>query len=258
MKKYILNKTEEILSQTENLEYESISVRDFLVEFDYATKYLPRFLKVRSFAIYMLLFKRAYYSIGSRKIKLKISALGQNMLSNFGNPMSKDVVKRGIKDLVDIGLIEKLHRPGKINEYIVKLPSEITAIKKLISKEDTIEESIYGDSEDDILNDPEKRIEILKRDNYKCFYCLCELREKDFYLNHIEPKAKGGHDWKSNLVSSCRTCNMVKNSDNVDAVLLGNSRKGLILKSEYLEQKKKLEKLKAENQKIKENIGNIP
>ena len=258
MKKYILSKAEEIITQAEEPEYESISVRDFLMEFDYATKYLPRFLKVRSFALYMLFFKRAYYSIGNRKIKLKISALGQNMLSNFGNPMSKDVVKRGINDLVKFGILEKLQRPGKINEYIVKLPSEIKAIKKLIKIEDTIEESIYGDSEEDILTDENKRNEILKRDNQKCFYCLCELKAPDFYLNHIHDKANGGYDWKSNLVSSCRTCNTVKNAENVDTILLSNLRKGLILKSEYLEQKSKLDKLKAEYQKVKENLGNIP
>ena len=258
MKKYILSKAEEIITQAEEPEYESISVRDFLMEFDYATKYLPRFLKVRSFALYMLFFKRAYYSIGSRKIKVKIAALGQNMLSNFGNPMSKDVVKRGINDLVKFGILEKLHRPGKINEYNVKLPSEIKAIKKLIKIEDRIEESIYGDSEDDILTDSKKRNDILKRDNYKCFYCLCELKAPDFYLNHIHPKADGGYDWKSNLVSSCRTCNTVKNADKVDTVLLNNLKKGLILNSEYLEQISKLDKLKAEYQQIKENIGNIP
>lgn len=258
MKKYILNKAEEIISESEEPTYESISLHDFLVEFDYATKYLPRFLKVRSFALYMLFFKRAYYSIGSRKIKVKIAALGQNMLSNFDNPMSKDVVKRGINDLVKFGILKKVHRPGKINEYIVKLPSEIKAIKKLIKIEDTIEESMYGDSEDDILTDLNKRNEILKRDNNKCFYCLCELKAPDFYLNHIHSKADGGYDWKSNLVSSCRTCNTVKNAENVDTILQRNFQKGLILKTEYLAQKNKLNKLKAEYQQIKENIGNIP
>lgn len=258
MKKYILSKAEEIISQAEEPEYQSISLRDFLMEFDYATKYLPRFLKVRSFALYMLFFKRAYYSIGNRKIKLKISALGQNMLSNFDNPMSKDVVKRGINDLVKFGILKKVHRPGKINEYIVKLPSEVKAIKKLILIQDTIEETIYGDSEDSILTDTDKRNEILKRDNNKCFYCLCEINAPDFYLNHIHAKANGGYDWKSNLVSSCRTCNTVKNADNVDALLLSNFKKGLIIKKEYLVQKTKLEKLRAEYQQIKENIGNIP
>jgi len=57
MKKYILNKAEEIIADTEEPAYESISLRDFLIEFDYATKYLPRFLKVRSFALYMLFLK---------------------------------------------------------------------------------------------------------------------------------------------------------------------------------------------------------
>ena len=50
----------------------------------------------------------------------------------------------------------------------------------------------------------------------------------------------------------------MKNADNVDTILLSNLRKGLILNSEYLEQKSKLEKLKAEYQKVMENIGNIP
>jgi hypothetical protein len=37
MKKYILDKAEEIFSNIEEPEYDSISVREFLIEYDYAT-----------------------------------------------------------------------------------------------------------------------------------------------------------------------------------------------------------------------------
>ena len=257
MKKYILDKSEEIFSKIEEPKYESISIQEFLIEFDYATKYLSRFLKVRAFVMYFLLFKRAYFIEGNRKIAVKLSELGQNMLSDLGKPMSHDVVKRGINDLIKIGIVERLSsKPGQINEYIVKLPSELRQVKEFIELDKNKKEEIYDDSTDDFYTDKNKRLEILKRDEYKCFYCLCELEQNDFYLDHIFPRSNGGHNWKSNLVSACRTCNTKKNADNAETFLLGNYRKGLILQEEYLKQKNKYDTLKTEYEEIKETIAN--
>ena len=95
MKNYIKNKIEELIKTGKEPEYESLSAIDFFIEFDYATKYLSRLLKVRPFVMYLLLFKRAYFEEGKRVISVKLSELGENLLSDLGQPMSHDVVKRG-------------------------------------------------------------------------------------------------------------------------------------------------------------------
>jgi len=83
-------------------EYESLSLADFTREFDYATRHLSRLLKVRAFVMYLLLFKRAYFTERKRVISVKLSELGENLLSDLGKPMSHDVVKRGVNDLVSL------------------------------------------------------------------------------------------------------------------------------------------------------------
>ncbi len=48
------------------------------------------------------------------------------------------------------------------------------------------------------------------RDNYTCRYC-----EKDriqIHIDHVKPLFQGGSDWSSNLVTSCKKCNLKKGS----------------------------------------------
>jgi hypothetical protein len=245
---YIIDKLDELIKLRQEPNYESVSIKDFFIEYDYATKYLSRFLKVRGFVMYMLLFKRAYFIEGKRSIKVKLSELGQDLLSDLGNPMSHDVVKRGVDDLFKLKIIEKASgtKPGQVNEYIVKLPSEIREIQLMIEADKGKVQDFYDDSRDDYYSDKTKRVEILKRDGYQCFYCRCVLQQDNFYLDHLHPKSEGGYNWKSNLVTSCRTCNTRKNATNAVDFLLENYRKSLMSQTEYLEQKSKLDNLNEE------------
>jgi len=249
---YIKDHLEKLIETGEEPVYESLSISDFIKEFDYATRYLSRLLKVRPFVMYILLFKRAYFEEGKRVISIKLSDLGENLLSDLGTPMSHDVVKRGVNDLVRLKIVSKKpSRPGQINEYEVKLPSEIREVVEMIKKDSEKGEDVVDDSKDDFYTDPQKRIELLKREDYKCFYCLCELKRDNFYLDHLVPQTQGGTNYKSNLVTSCRTCNTKKNATDSESFLLNNYRQGLLTQQEYQIQKEKLEKLKEEYTKIK-------
>jgi len=255
MRNYIKHKLDELIKTGREPQYESLSIVDFLTEFDYATKYLSRLLKVRPFVMYILLFKRAYFEEGKRTITVKLSELGENLLSDLGQPMSHDVVKRGVNDLVRLRIIEKRPpKPGQINEYEVKLPSEIREVKEMIKKAEEKTDEFIDDSKDDFYTDPQKRIEILKREDYKCFYCLQEIQRDDFYLDHLLPRTKGGQNYKTNLVASCRTCNTKKNATESEEFLLQVYRKGLITQEEYQGQKEKLVKLKEEYNQIEGRI----
>jgi|GEM_PF-6851979 len=46
---YIKQNIKELIKTGEEPEYKSLSINDFIIEFDYATKYLSRLLKVRPF-----------------------------------------------------------------------------------------------------------------------------------------------------------------------------------------------------------------
>jgi 5-methylcytosine-specific restriction endonuclease McrA len=52
------------------------------------------------------------------------------------------------------------------------------------------------------------RKNILRRDAYKCAYC--GRSDLPLTIDHVIPKAKGGHDSWENLVCACTNCNNMK------------------------------------------------
>jgi len=246
--KYLFDKLDVLIETGEEPSYESISLRDFLTEFDYATKYLSRILKARSLVVYILLFKIAYLEQGERNISVKVSHISEHLLSDLGKPMSKDTVRKGMNDLIQNKVIgsSSAQKPGQINIYEVKLPSEIKEVRDMIKKDNDLGNEDIDDLRDDYYTNVEKRIEILERDNHLCFYCHTELSKDDFNLDHIIPKTQGGHNYKCNLVSACKPCNTKKKNKNSNEFLLNNYRIGLLTQDEYLLQNEILKKLKTE------------
>ncbi len=252
MKSHIRSKIEELVGNDVGLfKHGALSeVLDLITEFDYATKYLSRLLKVKPFVVYLLLFKRAYFEEGKNLISVTLSELGKNLLSDSGNPMSDNVVGNAINDLVKLKIVEKRSaRTGQANKYEVRLPSEIRKVQEMIKREEETEE-IIDDSKDDFYKDLEKRLEILKREDYECFYCLRELQEDNFHLDHLVPQAQGGQDYKSNLVASCKECNNKKKTLDPEIFLRENYRKHILTQEEFQIQEDKLTELRKEYRRI--------
>lgn len=59
-------------------------------------------------------------------------------------------------------------------------------------------------------NCPVNRRNIIKRDKYTCQYCGRILGKKEYTVDHIIPRSKGGKNTWENLVTSCRKCNFKK------------------------------------------------
>lgn len=57
-----------------------------------------------------------------------------------------------------------------------------------------------------------KRLEILARDGYECFYC----GERATAVDHKTPICYGGPETDENLVASCRRCNGLKHTLNLE------------------------------------------
>jgi len=51
------------------------------------------------------------------------------------------------------------------------------------------------------------RQNIFKRDNFECQYCGTR---RDLTIDHVQPRAKGGTDTWTNLVTACKRCNAKK------------------------------------------------
>lgn len=67
------------------------------------------------------------------------------------------------------------------------------------------------------------RFEILRRDGHRCHYCGASADEAALHVDHVIPRALGGTNEPSNLVTACAECNGGKTStapdqDHVEAV----------------------------------------
>lgn len=54
------------------------------------------------------------------------------------------------------------------------------------------------------------RHQVIKRDMGKCRYCGIELGKKEIHIDHVVPYSLGGKTEISNLVTSCKSCNLRK------------------------------------------------
>lgn len=61
------------------------------------------------------------------------------------------------------------------------------------------------------------RFEILRRDGFQCRYCGAKAPDATLAVDHVTPKALGGTDDPTNLVTACRDCNTGKASVAPDA-----------------------------------------
>lgn len=66
------------------------------------------------------------------------------------------------------------------------------------------------------------RFEVLRRDSFRCYYCGTRGKEtgEGLQIDHVVPKALGGGDEPTNLVSACRDCNYGKSSMPSDAEIV--------------------------------------
>lgn len=60
------------------------------------------------------------------------------------------------------------------------------------------------------------RFEILRRDGHTCRYCGAQAPDVPLTVDHVIPRALGGSDDTTNLVTACRDCNYGKGSTSPD------------------------------------------
>ena len=95
------------------------------------------------------------------------------------------------------------------NEIIVRLPSVIPECKALIASAEA-EGNTHEYDGVDYYADPARRLSLLDRDKYRCVYCLLDISEDKYHLDHIVPLSRGGSNRKNNLLASCEDCNQRK------------------------------------------------
>jgi hypothetical protein len=221
-----------------------ISLEQYVIENSYVTKYLSRIVKDKALAIYHVLFHLTYFETGKSEIIIPWAAVGSFIRSEQGNIIDNSTtVKRRLSDLFQNKCITVNRQRGNANEIVVHLPTEIPACRGLIEKEEVSALDKEKPDEADYYSDPERRLMVLDRDKKKCVYCLIDVSEDSYVLDHIIPVSKGGTNRKFNLVTSCEGCNQRKQDEDAIHFLSLNYRNHLINQNEYLNQKEYIEKL---------------
>jgi hypothetical protein len=221
-----------------------ISLEQYVVEHSYITKYLSRIVKDKALAIYHVLFHFTYFETGKSEIIIPWAEIGAYIIGDQGNLITTNVtVKKRVPALLENRCITINRQRGSANEIVVHLPSEIPSCKKLIEKEEASVLDKEQPDEADYYSDPERRLMVLDRDKRKCIYCLVDVSEDSYVLDHIIPVSKGGTNRKFNLVTSCEGCNQRKRDEDAIQFLLSNYHNQLLNQNEYLRQKEYVEKL---------------
>ena len=221
-----------------------ISLEQYIIEYSYVTKYLSRIVKDKALAVYHVLFYLTFFETGKSEVIVPWAKVGSFIRSDQGNIIDNSTtVKRRLGDLFQNKCISVNRQRGIANEIVVHLPSEIPACKKLIEKEVSTLLTTEKPDDADYYTDPERRLMVLERDRRKCTYCLIDVAEDSYVLDHIVPVSKGGTNKKFNLVTSCQGCNQRKQDEDAIKFLSTNYRAQLISQNEYLRQKDYIENL---------------
>ena len=221
-----------------------ITLERYIIESSYITKYLSPIVKDNALAIYHVLFHLSYFQTGKAEVVIPWAKVGAFICSDQGNIIDDNsTVKRRLPPLIQNQCITVNRQRSGANKIVVHLPSEIPACKELIEKEESTLLRTEKPDDADYYTDQERRLMVLERDNRKCTYCLVDVAEDSYVLDHIVPISKGGTNKKFNLVTSCQECNQRKRDEDAIKFLLSNYRAQLINQDEYLKQKDYIENL---------------
>jgi 5-methylcytosine-specific restriction endonuclease McrA len=56
------------------------------------------------------------------------------------------------------------------------------------------------------------RVDVLRRDNYRCVFCGVSAKKVELQIDHIIPFSQGGRNTIDNLQTLCSACNLGKSN----------------------------------------------
>ncbi len=106
---------------------------------------------------------------------------------------------------------------------------------------------------------PKIRFEVFKRDNFKCQYCGNSAPDVILHVDHIIPVAEKGSNDLTNLITSCKQCNLGKGARMLDDnTVVEKQRKQMEELNERRQQLKMIVKWREELNKLEdEKVGYI-
>ncbi len=127
-------------------------------------------------------------------------------VGEHGKSMSEGTVYRKLQSLEAKGFIEILSSEWSGRRIKLFLPHEINGLipEKIDEKKPDLEEMDFFEIE-------ENRKQILEREGWRCFYCMCKLNSNNFVMEHVVSRPIGDNSYR-NIVAACRSCNNKKDN----------------------------------------------
>jgi hypothetical protein len=144
-----------------------------------------------------------------------------------GKPMCLATLVRRVRGLIQLGLVQVLKATPRGTQIRVFLPWEVPGMvpPPSLPLPQTLD-SI------DFYTVPENRLALLRRENYRCFYCLRGIDSSSFVVEHVVSRPEGNNSYR-NLVAACRLCNGQKLNRSADDLLRDLYREGLLTGEEF-------------------------
>lgn len=222
---------------------EQSSLNEYLRESLLITKYMSPRIKATNIATYHVLFYLSYGLTGTSEINMPWPEIGKFCGNERGDGVvtKNEAVRSRTIILQDLGCIKIIRSRVGANTIVVTKPSEIPFVIEAINSESKNIAPVSNSI--DCYNNYARKIKLLERDDNKCVYCLKNINEESFYIDHIIPRANGGTNYKNNLISACHSCNTKKSDQDIWDFLKETYRQGLLDQGEYLKQKQYIESI---------------
>lgn len=156
-----------------------------------------------------------------------------------GKPMSEKTAYEKLQSLQKKGCIVILDTNRDGRRIQLKLPSEIPGVIVSSGPPD-----VPDIETEDFFEVEANRSRILVREGRLCFYCLRQLNDENYVVEHVASRPAGDSGYR-NVVAACRHCNNRKGSSSVEDWLRTLYREGFLDAAAFQNRLSHLERLRA-------------
>jgi len=203
--------------------------------------YLAPRLDTYEQAIYLYLFRHTRL-VGIEETVVGFKSARRRMacgIGEKGKPMSENTAYEKLQSLQKKGCIVILDTNRDGRRIRLRLPSEIPGV--VVSAEPPVVPDIEAE---DFFEVEANRSRILAREARLCFYCLRQLNDENYVVEHVVSRPAGDNGYR-NVVAACRHCNNRKGSSSVQDWLRTLYREGFLDEAAFQDRLSHLERLRA-------------
>lgn len=191
-------------------------------------------------AIYLYLFRHTRL-VGLEEAVVGFKSARRRMacgIGEKGKPMSENTTYEKLQSLQKKGCIVILDSNRDGRKIRLNLPSEIPGV--VVPGEAQVVPNLEAE---DFFEVEGNRIRILAREGHRCFYCIRQLNDDNYVIEHVVSRPVGENGYR-NVVASCRQCNNRKGSSSAEDWLRTLYREGFLEATAFQDRLSHLERLR--------------